>query len=121
MNDSAETWIDRYRKAWSSNDPDDIRALFTEDATYKTSPFDEPWRGLDEIVAGWIERADTDDSWTFEHSILGRSGDLVFIQGNTDYRATNRPLYYNLWVVQLASDGRAREFTEWYMSPSEQS
>ena len=46
MNDIVQAWLDNYRTAWASNEPDDIRALFTEGATYAGGPFDpEPWVG----------------------------------------------------------------------------
>ena len=38
--------MQKYIMAWRSNEPDDIRALFTPDAVYATSPNEpEPWRG----------------------------------------------------------------------------
>jgi uncharacterized protein (TIGR02246 family) len=45
-------WIARYERAWASNDPDEIGALFSDDASYFTAPFREPWRGRQQIVAG---------------------------------------------------------------------
>jgi hypothetical protein len=36
------------------------------------------------------------------------------VQGRTDYRGDSRS-YDNLWIIQLAGDGRATAFTEWYM------
>jgi len=52
MTDSTtvSTWIDGYRRAWDSNAPDDIRALFTENAEYRTAPFVDPRVGQDAIV-----------------------------------------------------------------------
>lgn len=38
MTEIVQRWLDRYLIAWQSNDPDDIRALFTEDATYAGGP-----------------------------------------------------------------------------------
>ena len=38
-------WVDGYVRAWNSNDPAAIGALFTEDAAYHTEPYGEPWRG----------------------------------------------------------------------------
>lgn len=35
-------WIDGYVRAWQSNAPADIRALFTEDALYYPEPCAEP-------------------------------------------------------------------------------
>jgi hypothetical protein len=36
-------WVDQYSRAWNSNDPADIRDLFSEEAVYYTGPFDPRW------------------------------------------------------------------------------
>ncbi|MEV7607093.1 nuclear transport factor 2 family protein [Paenarthrobacter sp. NPDC089322] len=110
-------WMDQYLRAWTSNEPDEIRALFTEDAVYNTRPnSDSPWRGHDEIVREWSgDSADQPEDWTFEWTLLGRDGDTAFIQGLTTY-LNGEPTYDNLWVIRFAEDGRARDFTEWFMA-----
>ena len=113
---TAQTWIEQYTTAWASNSPDDIRAMFTEDASYAGGPNDEsPWRGADAIVEGWIRNADTADDHEFEYEVLSDNGELAFVQGVTTYLG-DRPTYDNLWVIRFAPDGRATEFTEWYMA-----
>lgn len=69
-----EHWIDRYRHAWSTDDAEDIAALFTEDATY--SPFPWPrdknfWMGRDAIIERWIGHGDS------------KAGALVKLRGNS--------------------------------------
>ncbi len=113
MSDAITNWIDLYRTAWATNDPDDIRALFTEDASYRTEPFAEPWDGHLEIVEGWLDAQDEPGAATFEWRLLGHDASVYFVEGVTDYR--NGSLYSNLWVIRLAPDGRAKEFTEWWM------
>ena len=113
-----DAWVAGYVRAWASNDPADIAALFTEDAAYYTAPHREPWRGREAIVAGWLDRRDEPGDWTFRHEILAVAGDLGFVRGWTTY-ADPSQTYGNLWVVRLTSDGRAREFTEWWMDESE--
>lgn len=113
MSEPIETWISLYRRAWDSNDPDDIRALFTEDASYRTEPFAEPWDGHLEIVEGWLDAQDEPGAVSFEWRIAGRDQLTYFVEGITDYR--DGPTYSNLWVIKLAEDGRAEEFTEWWM------
>jgi ketosteroid isomerase-like protein len=112
---TAADWIEGYKKAWASNAPDDIRALFTDDATYLTSPMSEPRVGVDAIVAGWIDDADAPGDATFEYEVLSDDGELAFVQGVTEYVAPRSQVYLNLWVIRFAADGRATEYTEWYM------
>jgi uncharacterized protein (TIGR02246 family) len=57
--DEVAAWVDAYKRAWISNDADDIAAIFTDDAVYEFRPNDpEPWRGRDEIVQGWVGEPD---------------------------------------------------------------
>lgn len=116
MSGNLEAWITDYRRAWESNEPDDIRALFTEDAEYRTDPWVVPWRGHEEIVAGWRKKRDAPGSTAFEWSELVATPDVSIIQGTTVYR--DGPTYSNLWVIKLTSEGLAREFTEWWMDQS---
>ena len=107
-------WIASYERAWASNDPDDIRALFTEDAEYFTAPFRNPWRGRQEIADGWLDRKDEPGTWTFSWKPLLDAPELALVTGVTAYSDPPQA-YSNLWVIRLADDGRCREFTEWWM------
>src|SRR5919204_1900214 len=54
--DAFRVWLERYRTAWRSNDPDAVVALFAEDAVYSYGPFrDDEAHGRDEIVRRWVE------------------------------------------------------------------
>lgn len=110
-------WMTAYRQAWETNDPDDIRALFSEGGSYRTEPHSEAWTGHEAIVAGWLDAADSPGDATFEWTHLVEQGDLSVITGTTVYR--ERPTYSNLWVIRFDPDGRARQFTEWWMDQSE--
>lgn len=116
MGDVVGSWVEGYRRAWESNSPDDIRALFTENAEYRTDPWVDPWRGHDEIVEQWLERADDPGSTTFSWSPLVVKDELAIVQGETEYK--DGSTYRNLWVFRLDGDGRATEFTEWWMDKS---
>lgn len=113
MTTAGEDWTGAYIEAWRSNDPERIGALFTHDARYLTSPDSEPRVGREAIVSGWIEDGDEPGSWTFEWEVLHEVGGFVVVQGRTEYPAERD--YLNLWIIRLAPDGRATEFTEWYM------
>jgi uncharacterized protein (TIGR02246 family) len=117
MQDAVVAWVDAYVRAWRSNEPDAIGALFTDDATYLASPSSDPAVGREAIVAWWLEHADGPDDATFTYEVIGVDGLRAFVRGITKYRATgDQPerTYDNLWVIDLADDGRAGAFTEWY-------
>lgn len=109
-------WMRDYLAAWASNEPADIAALFTDDARYYTEPYSPPWSGSEGIVEGWLAAADAPGSVDFEWAPLTETRDLAVVQGTTRY--TDGPVYSNLWVIRFAADGRAREFTEWWMEHS---
>jgi hypothetical protein len=67
-------------------------------------------------VAEWLGRKDEPEDHTFRWEILALDGDLGFVRGWTTYTKETPPKEYgNLWVVRLADDGRASEFTEWWV------
>jgi uncharacterized protein (TIGR02246 family) len=113
MNEAdVERWVQAYVKAWESNAPADIEALFTEDAEYYTAPHREPWRGRQGIVEGWLKRKDEQGTWTFRFEVMAVADPLGFVRGWTVY---DDATYSNLWVIRLAADGRCEEYTEWWM------
>lgn len=114
-------WTEGYVKAWASNDPAEIRALFTPDARYLPEPHAPAWVGQDEIVREWLARKDEPDEYTFRWEILAMDDDLGFVRGWTNYAWDPPREYGNLWVIRLAPDGRAREYIEWYVRVRETS
>ena len=106
-----ERWIEAYRQAWASDDPQEVAALFTEDAAYSPYPWprgENLWRGRDQIVGKWLSRGDSKIGWRFEHEILAVEGDTAVIEGWTSYdRGEGEPwdeAYANIWVVDFAPD-----------------
>ena len=108
------SWVEGYVRAWNSNGPAEIGALFTEDANYYTEPYSPPWRGRDEIVRQWLEIRDEPGETEFRWQPLTVGPDLALVQGETLYRTPPRT-YSNLWVIRLDAEGRCSEFTEWWM------
>lgn len=116
MTDAVSKWVEGYRTAWESNQADDIRAIFTEDAAYRGGPNEEAWVGHAAIVSGWLEHQDPPGSTTFEWHPVAVEGDVAVVQCVTGYpEGPKGGTYDNLWVIRLAPDGRASEFTDWYI------
>lgn len=108
-----QRWLDRYVAAWRSYDPDEIAALFTEDATYAYKPWEEPLQGRDAIVADWLDDPDPPGSWEASYRPLVVGDDAAVATGETRYE--DGKVYSNMFVVELDESGVCRRFTEWYM------
>jgi hypothetical protein len=112
-------WVEGYQRAWRSNDPRDIGALFADGAESRTAPWREPAVGVDAIVAQWLDRADDPaDPWVLTWRQIARDDSLAVVEG-TVTSTPGRPAYANLGLIRLAPDGRATAFTEWFMDQGE--
>jgi ketosteroid isomerase-like protein len=124
---AAQDWLDRYVAAWRSYDPDEIGALFSDDAAYRYHPYDEPVVGRDAIVASWLGDSDEDGASTRDepgtydasYSPVAVDGDVVVATGSTTYlEGPGGPVlrvYDNCFVIRFDDSGRCREFTEFYL------
>lgn len=111
--DHVQRWVDGYLAAWTSNDPVAIKSLFTRDATYRDRPLAQPKTGHDQISADWVARKDEPGTWQARLEPLLVHDDIAIVTGTVDY--ANGTKYANLWLIRFGDDGRAREFTEWWM------
>ena len=113
LSDAVNEWMDAYRRAWESNDPAHIRALFSEEAVYYTEPFEPPAIGHNQIIEMWLGKKDAPGETTFTWKSLVQTEAVTVVQGETVYR--DGPTYSNLWVIRFDESGKATEFTEWWM------
>jgi uncharacterized protein (TIGR02246 family) len=120
-------WLTDYVEAWKSNDAEAIGALFSDDCAYRYHPADEPLRGREAIVTSWLED-DPDEPGTFEaaYQPVAVDGDVAVAVGESTYSKTpGGPIvgiYDNCFVLRFDTDGRCKEFTEWYVKrPEEES
>ncbi|HVO69143.1 MAG TPA: nuclear transport factor 2 family protein [Aggregatilineaceae bacterium] len=118
---SVTRWLQDYVSAWKSYDPHAIRALFSEDATYRYNPYDEPVRGREAILANWLEYRDVPNTYTAEYKPVAVDGDTAVANGRTFYyEADGKTLkrqYDNIFVLRFDDEGRCTEFCEWFMQP----
>ena len=121
--DMVQRWLDSYSHAWETYSPEEIGALFSEDAEYRWHPWeeaDEVARGRDRIIAAWLESRDAPGTYQGVYRPLLVQEEVAIAVGTSSYYTdeTREKLdrkYYNLWVLRFGADGRCRSFTEWYM------
>ena len=114
MSERLDAWMDGYVLAWSSNDDQHIRAVFTDDAVYDPQTADGEWDGIEDIISRWQGIGDVEDNWDFEWQPLVETDDLAIVTGRTTYFEPAAS-FRNLFIIRFASDGRCYDFTEWYI------
>jgi ketosteroid isomerase-like protein len=122
-----DRWLEEYVEAWKTYDRDRIAALFSEDVEYRYHPYDQPVKGRDAVVEAWLgegehEGASTrDQEGTYDatYKAVAVDGDVAVAAGSSSY--SDEPggpvskVYDNCYVMRFDSDGRCREFTEWFI------
>jgi len=114
-----EQWIADYIRLWKTPGTDALGELFTADATYRASPWGEPVRGLDAIARFWdAERVSAEERFDIEHELLAVDGNTGVARLQVDYLDTG-DRWRDLWIIELADEGRCRAFEEWPIAPDE--
>jgi ketosteroid isomerase-like protein len=124
--EDVDRWLAEYVTAWKSYDPAAIGALFAEDVEYRYHPYDTPVRGREAIVEAWLGEGDhpgaseRDEEGTYEASYqaVAVDGEVAVATGESLYSAEpGGPVvqaWDNCFVMRFDSEGRCREFTEWF-------
>lgn len=119
--DDVSAWVARYEQMWRSAGTERLRDLFTEDASYRMSPYEEPAVGLAAIAELWErERQGPGEEFEMTHEVLAVDGDTAVVRVEVQYGGPDRLQYRDLWVLRFAPDGRCREFEEWPFWPGQQ-
>jgi ketosteroid isomerase-like protein len=107
-------WLAAYEAAWRTAGTDGLARLFTEDATYLKSPYEQPITGLATIKVMWEnERDGPDEIFTLATDILAVDGPTAVVRAYVGYGQPLRQEYRDLWVIRLTGEGRCRWFEEW--------
>ena len=113
----AREWLDRYGVAWERKDPKSVVGLFTEDATYRETPFDEVMQGRNAIADYWQEIPDTQKDITFSYEVLSVQGDRVFATWHSKYKRVRNDSAIELdgiFVLDFSDEGLCRSLVEWW-------
>ncbi|HEX9122247.1 MAG TPA: nuclear transport factor 2 family protein [Actinomycetota bacterium] len=109
------SWLDRYFRAWVSNDPAEVAGLFAEDAVYSWGPFREPARGREAIVRAWVEGGVPDDLH-LEYEALATVGPRGIAHWRSAFRSEegSREEVDGILVCDFDELGRCTLHQEWY-------
>jgi ketosteroid isomerase-like protein len=111
---SVDQWIAGYETAWRAPGTEALTTLFTTEAVYLQSPYEQPVTGLDAIKRMWeAEREGPDEVFTLATDIVAVDGSTAVVRAEVVYGDPPRQEYRDLWVIRFAGDGRATWFEEW--------
>jgi uncharacterized protein (TIGR02246 family) len=113
--DGVTRWVSAYERAWRDDDVDAVGDLFTDDATYLRSPYEDALVGRAAIAAFWPEEPDAE--FTMAATPVAVDGDVAVVRVEVEYLRPEPQEYRDLWVIRFAPDGRAEWFEEWAYWP----
>ena len=108
-------WVERYERTWRDEDLDAVGDLFTDDAPYRPSPYEDSLVGLDAIRDMWID--EDGEAFTMTAQPVAVEGDVAVVRVEVRYGDPVRQEYRDLWVLRFAPDGRVEDFEEWAYWP----
>jgi hypothetical protein len=115
-----DRWVRAYETAWRSPGTERLGEVFTDDATYRQSPYAEPVVGIQALAAMWeAERAGPDEVFTLETEIVAVEGETGVVRAFVQYGQPVTQEYRDLWVVRLDDQGRSQWFEEWPFWPDQ--
>lgn len=72
---AARAWVEAWRRAWPAADPEPLRAVYADDAVFRSASFREPHLGregaLDYARAAFADQDDFTDCWFGEPVVAG--------------------------------------------------
>ena len=113
--DGLMRWVAGYERAWRDGDVSGVTRLFTEDARYRSSPYEPARVGHEEIQAFW--RDDEGRTFSVTADPVAVEGRDAVVRLEVRYRVPVEQEYRDLWVLRFAPDGRVEDFEEWAYWP----
>ncbi len=116
-NETFKSWLITYKKAWEKSSPNLASSLFTQDAEYYESPFDEPFKGTLEIQKYWEDVTKLQKEITFKFQIIDIVIDKGYCKWQTEYIRTKDNEKVKLdgfFEVSFTYEGKCFLFKEWW-------
>ncbi len=115
--ESFSHWLDAYGRAWETRDPQAAGRLFTEDATYRESPFDDPMFGRNAIIEYWSDVPKSQENIKFSYEIFGITEQRGFARWWASFvriPSQMKVKYDGIFVVEMNEKNECTKFEEWW-------
>lgn len=120
MNQSSfDEWLKLYGKAWMQKRPDLIKDLFTQDATYSEKPFEDSFKGIEEITRYWQNVSQSQTDISFDYKIICNKDNTGLAHFKASFWRKPDETYVKLdgiFKVVLDWQNKCTSFSEWWQS-----
>jgi uncharacterized protein (TIGR02246 family) len=110
-------WLDAYGAAWESRDADAAANIFSEDATYQVTPYEEPHVGQDGVRNYWAGVTENQRNVQFEYEAISVAGNTGIAHWTAKFEVApdGTPLELNgIFILEFDGDGKCRRLREWW-------
>ena len=111
------TWLDAYGDAWESRDPDSAASLFSEDSSYKVTPYEDAHLGRSGIRQYWESVTANQRNVDFEHTPLSVTGNTGIAHWSAQFDIEPGDTHLELdgiFVLEFGEDGKCQKLREWW-------
>lgn len=116
---SFQSWLEAYKRAWETRDPQAVGELFSEDATYQETPFVAPLRGRTAIRRYWsdvVERSQEQIRFGYEIlSIAGNVGIAHWWASFARLASGKKVALDGIFLLTFDAQDRCEALREWWV------
>ena len=114
---SVERWLEAYKSAWEERDPAAAGRLFTPEATYRETPFQDPFEGRAAIEQYWAGAVASQRDVRFSSEVLACFGSEAIAHWHVEFSVDPGGQTVELdgiFRLRFASDELVDRFEEWW-------
>lgn len=115
-------WLDSYGDAWESRDADSAANLFSEQSSYRVTPYEEAHLGPDGVREYWAGVTENQRNVRFESQPLSISGNTGIAHWSADFDVEPGGTHIELdgiFVLDFDASGKCARLREWWHVRSE--
>jgi uncharacterized protein (TIGR02246 family) len=114
-------WLEDYKAAWETRDPEKAVQLFTEDATYQDEAFSPPHQGAQGIRDYWTRVTAGQRDVKFKYQVLSVTGNSGIAHWSAQFAVADSATTINLdgvFLLDFGPGGKCRSLREWWFLQS---
>ena len=112
---AVESWIEENLRCWREKDSDAVTKLFTDTASYRSSPFREPHRGAEAIRTYWTRATAPQVDFRVKVGTPICEGDHTSVEWWSTWTEAEEPVTLpGCLALRFESDSRCKELREYW-------